>query len=52
MPFFEMKWEPRDLWVGVFWDRKITYYGTREFHLYVCPLPTVLFHWTFSKEAE
>ena len=40
MPFFEMKWEPRDLWVGVFWDRR-----PNGLHIYVCPLPTLLLHW-------
>jgi len=36
---FEFRIEPRDCWVGLFWDRR------PELHLYVCPLPTVLFHW-------
>lgn len=31
--------EPRDLWVGLFWDRRVD-----GLHLFVCPLPTVLVH--------
>jgi hypothetical protein len=37
---FEAKWEPRDLWVGAFFDRR-----GDGWHLYVCPLPTLLLHW-------
>jgi hypothetical protein len=31
--------EPRDLWVGLFWDHR-----SDGLHLFVCPLPTVLVH--------
>lgn len=34
------KFEPRDVWVGWYWDRKED--GT---HHYVCPLPMVRAHW-------
>jgi len=36
---FEVVFEPRDLWVGAFWDT------SRGFDLYVCPVPCVAFHW-------
>jgi hypothetical protein len=32
--------EPRDIWVGLFWDRRPD--GT---HFYVCPLPCLVIHW-------
>lgn len=35
----EIKWEPRDLWVGVYWTR-----ATLSFHVYVCLLPCVPIH--------
>ncbi|HMM95311.1 hypothetical protein [Phycicoccus sp.] len=31
--------EPRDLWVGLFWDRR-----PDGFHLYVCLLPVLVIH--------
>jgi len=36
----EVKWERRDLWIGLYWDRKAD-----GLHFYVCPLPTLLLHW-------
>lgn len=36
---WEFKFEPRDLWLGLFWDRRPS--GT---HFYVCPLPMLVFH--------
>jgi len=41
---FEFKIEPRDVWIGVFWDRR-----EDGFHVYFCPFFCVLFHWTFEK---
>ena len=38
----ELKFEPRDLWVGLFWDRK-----PDGFHVFFCPVPTVAFHLAF-----
>lgn len=35
-----LRFEPRDLWVGLFWDRRID--GT---HFYVCLIPCVVIHW-------
>lgn len=39
-PMFEVKFEPRDIWVGLFWDRRID-----GLHIYVCPVPCIVFHW-------
>jgi hypothetical protein len=36
---FEVLFEPRDLWVGVFWDL------SRGLDVYVCPVPTLCLHW-------
>lgn len=36
---FTAKLEPRDAWVGLFWDRR-----GDGFHVYVCPVPFVVFH--------
>lgn len=35
----ELKFEPRDLWVGLFWDQR-----EDGLHLFVCLIPCVLFH--------
>lgn len=35
-----IKFEPRDVWVGWFWDRRTD--GT---HHYVCVVPMVVIHW-------
>ena len=34
-----IKWEPRDLWVGLFWDRRAD-----GMHYYVCVIPCVVLH--------
>lgn len=34
-----LKVEPRDLWVGVFWDRR-----TDGLHVYVCLVPCIVLH--------
>lgn len=31
--------EPRDLWVGVYWDRKVD-----GVHVYVCAVPCIVVH--------
>lgn len=36
---WRLVFERRDLWVGVYWDRKADGH-----HFYVCPLPTVVLH--------
>jgi hypothetical protein len=38
------KFEPRDLWIGVFCKRERNYWLRPGLHVYVCPLPTMLFH--------
>jgi hypothetical protein len=35
-----IRFEPRDIWVGLFWDRRAD-----GLHLYVCPLPCIVLHW-------
>lgn len=35
-----VKFEPRDAWVGAYWDKR-----RDGFHLFVCPLPMVVIHW-------
>ena len=35
---FGVKIEPRDVWVGLFWDSRLD-----GFHVYVCPLPFIVF---------
>lgn len=39
---FEWKYEPRDVWVGLFWDRR-----KDGLHIYVCPVPLIVLHWVF-----
>lgn len=38
-PRLRLQVEPRDLWVGLYWDRR-----SDGLHLYVCPLPALLLH--------
>jgi hypothetical protein len=33
------RFEPRDLWVGVFWDRRVD-----GLHVFWCPLPMLVVH--------
>ena len=35
----ELRFEPRDLWVGVFWDRR-----PDGLHVYVCLVPAFVYH--------
>lgn len=44
---FEAKFEPRDIWVGLFWDRRID-----GLHIYVCPVPLLVLHWTFPRDLS
>ena len=50
----EIKFEPRDLWVGVFWDwRETKEWGwPNEFHIYACALPTLVLHVVVPKEKK
>ena len=41
-----IKFEPRDVWVGWFWDRRAD--GT---HHYVCLIPCVVIHWVRPKRT-
>jgi hypothetical protein len=36
---FEAKFEPRDAWVGLFWDRRVD-----GLHVYVCLVPFLVLH--------
>lgn len=67
---FEWKLEPRDLWMGVFWDvrpgkervfvpdipddflSRGRWVPVRVWHVYVCPLPTVLLHWWWERHDK
>jgi hypothetical protein len=44
--FVRLKFEPRDLWVGVFWDRKPKNADPRlqYWDIYICLLPAVVIH--------
>lgn len=45
----ELKFEPRDLWIGVYWKyRRSIESRTRWFDLYICILPTLLIHIMFT----
>ena len=35
-----LKFEPRDIWIGLFWDKR-----RDGLHVYVCPIPLVVIHW-------
>ena len=37
---FYIKLEPRDIWIGLFWDRR-----EDGFHIYICPIPMLVIHW-------
>lgn len=39
--------EPRDLWIGVFWDRK-----PGELRIYVCLVPMLPLLLTFRRQAR
>jgi hypothetical protein len=42
----QFQWEPRDLWIGVFWRRTEI-----ALHLYICLLPMVPLHVTAALDA-
>jgi hypothetical protein len=41
---FSVKVEPRDAWVGLYWDRR-----RDGLHVYVCPVPFVVLHAVFGR---
>jgi hypothetical protein len=51
----EIKFEPRDLWVGVYWSRDE--YGsinwrTRRLRVFVCIIPMLPIIFTFERDVE
>lgn len=49
-----IKFEPRDLWVGLYWKRTRKVLGVSHLHLYVCAVPLFPIHITvrFGKWPE
>lgn len=39
-----IEWEPRDLWIGAFVKRERGHFLAPAWHIYVCPVPTVVLH--------
>lgn len=39
-----LEFEPRDLWVGVYWTKR-----RKHLHVFICPLPTLVIHLTGSR---
>lgn len=50
MPEIKFKLEPRDIWVGVFWDRHAIG-GVRIFDVYICVLPCLPIRLRWVKPA-
>jgi len=42
-----LRFEPRDLWVGLFWDRRPD--GT---HYYICLVPCVVLHFVSTRRRR
>lgn len=40
----QLQFEPRDLWIGVFWD-----FRGSDLHLWVCLVPAFPFHFIFRR---
>jgi hypothetical protein len=53
---WELLWEPRDLWVGLFWDERAVqqHWGKERFgHLYIILIPCFPFHvWWYRGYVE
>jgi len=56
------KWEPRDLWIGAYWTHRFVSVmeglvyprcvtARREFHVYVCLLPTLVLHLVWQRKS-
>lgn len=43
---WRFKWEPRDLWVGIYWDTSGIW-----LHIYVCIIPCLPLHVTFQRRG-
>lgn len=51
---WRIKFEPRDLWVGVYWNRPPAaplraFHERRALDVYICPLPTLLLELHFEE---
>ncbi len=49
----EIKLEPRDLWIGLFWDKRENWRTdgvSDDLHLYLCLIPMIVIHIVISKE--
>lgn len=40
---FKIMFEPRDLWIGLYWNVKQIVAGD-FIHFYICPIPMLVFH--------
>lgn len=45
----QIQWEPRNLWIGLFWRVNDHGDGSRFLHLYICILPLLLLHITIAR---
>lgn len=43
----QILWEPRDLWIGAFVKRERHPALAPASHVYICAVPTIVFHFTF-----
>jgi hypothetical protein len=55
-PLFRVQWkfEPRDLWIGVYWTKTVTDMGPNlyvEWDVYICWIPTLPLHirWGYAR---
>lgn len=51
----KLEWQPRDLWVGIYWRAvalKTVTWEYRALHVWVCILPCIPIHLTFRREKE
>ncbi len=47
----ELLFEPRDLWVGVYWTRRAQGFdGPGELHIYACALPCLPLHIVLTED--
>ncbi|MHC4864613.1 MAG: hypothetical protein ACYTEX_11040 [Planctomycetota bacterium] len=43
----QIQWEPRDMWVGLFWRKTEI-----AIHLYICLVPLLPLHVTIARKSE